>query len=100
MIRHTVTFRLKHKAGSEREATFLADGNRILSAIPGVAKFEVLEQVSAKNSFRHGFSMEFDGQAAYTAYNDHPDHIAFVRDRWVPEVDDFLEIDYVAYQPG
>ena len=34
-------------------------------------------------------------QAAYTRYNDHPDHVAFVRDRWVPEVEKFLEIDDV-----
>lgn len=100
MIRHTVAFRLKHPLDSEREATFLADGKRILGAIPGVARFEVLEQISTKNSFRHGFSMEFDEQADYAAYDAHPDHVAFVRDRWVPEVDEFLEIDYVAYVPS
>ena len=39
--------------------------------------------------------MEFADQAAYASYNDHPDHVAFVRDRWIPEVETFLEIDYV-----
>ena len=34
--------------------------------------------------------------AAYTAYNQHPDHVAFVQGRWIPEVADFLEVDYVA----
>lgn len=96
MIGHTVTFRLKHPAGSAQEALFLADGKRILSAISGVEKFEALQQVSAKNSFRFGYSMEFSGQAEYQSYNDHPDHVAFVRDRWIPEVEEFLEIDYVA----
>ncbi len=44
--------------------------------------------------------MEFDDQAGYDAYNVHPLHIAFVRDRWVPEVADFLEIDYAKlYHP-
>lgn len=38
--------------------------------------------------------MEFADQPAYDAYNAHPVHIAFVRERWVPEVADFLEIDY------
>ena len=38
--------------------------------------------------------MEFADQAAYAGYNDHPDHLALVRDRWIPEVEDFLEIDY------
>ena len=28
-------------------------------------------------------------------YNNHPAHVAFVRDRWVPEVAAFMEIDYV-----
>jgi hypothetical protein len=64
------------------------------AAIPGVEAFEQLRQASPRNHYTFGYSMEFADQAAYQAYNDHPDHIAFVRDRWVPEVLDFLEIDY------
>ncbi len=94
MIRHTVVFRLKHPKGSAEEAKFLADGTRILTAIPGVEKFEALKQVSRKNDYAFGFSMEFSDRAAYEGYDRHPDHVAFVRDRWVPEVDAFLEIDY------
>jgi hypothetical protein len=93
MIRHTVAFRLKHAPGSAEERDFLGTAS-ILAAIPGVQRFERLNQVSPKNKFRFGFSMEFADQAAYDAYNVHPDHVAFVRDRWVPEVDEFLEIDY------
>ncbi|WP_192356684.1 Dabb family protein [Mesorhizobium mediterraneum] len=93
MIRHTVVFRLKHKESSAEEAKFLADA-KILAAIPGVEKFEQLRQVSPKNDYRFGFSMEFADQAAYSGYNDHPDHVAFVRDHWIPEVEAFLEIDY------
>ena len=58
-------------------------------------KFERLRQVSPKNDYAYGFSMEFADQAAYDAYNGHPVHTAFVRDRWQPEVERFLEIDYV-----
>ena len=39
--------------------------------------------------------MEFADQAAYRAYNEHPDHVGFVRLRWDAEVADFLEIDTV-----
>ena len=95
MIRHTVVFRLRHPAGSAEETRFLADA-KILAAIPGVKEFEQLRQVSPKNDYRFGFSMEFADQAAYAGYNEHPHHVAFVRDRWVPEVEDFLEI---AYEP-
>jgi heme-degrading monooxygenase HmoA len=94
MIRHTAVFRLKHAAGSAAEADFLAALGR-LKRIPGVEKFEVLRQVSLKSEFTFGVSMEFANQAAYDGYNTHPDHVAFVQSRWVPEVAAFTEIDYV-----
>ena len=93
MIRHTVVFTLRHSEGSPQEAAFL-DEAKILASIPGVEKFEQLRQVSPKNDYRFGFSMEFADEAAYAAYTGHPDHVAFVRDRWAPEVGAFLEIDY------
>jgi hypothetical protein len=93
MIRHTVVFRLRHPAGSAEEKKFLADA-KALARIPGVEKFEQLRQVSSKNDYTFGFSMEFADEAAYRGYNEHPDHVAFVRDRWMKEVDAFLEIDY------
>ena len=94
MIRHTVVFNLKHGTDSAEEKKFLADA-LVLTEIPGVNAFEQLRQVSPKNNYRFGFSMEFHDQTAYDGYNDHPDHVAFVRDRWIPEVEAFLEIDYV-----
>ena len=94
MIRHTVVFNLKHLRNSAAEAKFIGDAKRILGAIPSVKNFEALRQVSKKNDYSFGFSFEFADQAGYDAYNQHPDHVAFVRDRWVPEVTQFLEIDY------
>ena len=93
MIRHTVVFTLKHAAGSPEEAAFLRDAT-VLATIPGVEAFEQLRQVSPKTDYAFGFSMEFADQGAYSAYNDHPDHVAFVRERWIPEVARFVEIDY------
>jgi hypothetical protein len=37
--------------------------------------------------------MEFADQAAYTAYNEHPQHVAFVAERWDAQVTRFMEID-------
>ena len=93
MIRHTVAFRLHHAPGSAEEADFL-DAARALAHIPGVTAYEQLRQTSSKNDFAFGFSMEFADQAAYDGYNVHPVHTAFVTERWVPEVAEFLEIDY------
>ena len=94
MIRHTVVFRLRHAPGSAEEKEFL-EAARALAAIPGVERFEQLREVSPKNDYTFGFSMEFADQATYDGYNGHPDHVAFVEGRWMPEVEDFLEIDYV-----
>jgi hypothetical protein len=95
-IRHTVSFVLVHSQGSAEEADFLAAAARLAVVVPGVEDFEVLREVSPKNPFVHGLSMEFFDRAAYDAYNEHPEHVAFVRDRWLAEVSDFLEIDYEA----
>ncbi len=95
MIVHSVIFSLRHPAGSQAEADFL-EAALVLATIPGVEDFERLRQVSPKNDYSYGFSMKFADAAAYQGYNDHPDHVAFVRDRWVPEVEKFLEIDYEA----
>jgi hypothetical protein len=94
MIRHTVVFTLKHPQGSAEEKKFLEDA-LVLTKIPTVQKFERLKQVSGKNAYKFGFSMEFENQADYDTYDGHPLHVAFVRDRWKTEVSDFMEIDYV-----
>jgi hypothetical protein len=94
-IRHTVAFDLRHTPGSQGEADFLAAAEG-LGAITGVEAFEVLREVSPKNGYRFGISMEFADDAAYATYNAHPDHVRFVEQRWLAEVSDFLEIDYAA----
>jgi hypothetical protein len=94
-IRHTVSFTLRHPAGSDAERDFFDAADK-LSEIPGVEAFDILAEVSPKNQFRFGISMEFEDAAAYEAYNQHPEHLRFVEERWVKEVEEFLEIDYVA----
>ncbi|HHY50985.1 MAG TPA: Dabb family protein [Alphaproteobacteria bacterium] len=94
MIRHTVVFTLKHAQGSLQEKAFLRDSRATLEALPGVTKFEVLRQISPKADYRFAFTMEFADQLAYDAYNRHPKHVAYVKDRWEREVSRFLELDY------
>jgi hypothetical protein len=95
MIRHTVQFKLKHAPGSSHEHDFL-QAALALTAIPGVTRFEQLRQVSDKNPYAFNFSMEFADQLAYDGYNNHPVHVSFVQNRWVPEVEAFLEADFVS----
>lgn len=93
MIRHTVSFALVHPEGSDAEADFLSTGARTLIAIPGVEDFVVSRQISAKSDHAFQFAMTFADQAAYDAYDSHPDHRSFVAARWEAEVTSFQELD-------
>ena len=99
MLRHTVVFKLKHPAGSEPELDFLGAAQK-LSEIPKVINFECLRQISEKNDYDFGLSMEFASADDYEFYNQHPLHVEFVQTRWIPEVTGFMEIDYKPYAEG
>lgn len=92
-IRHSVIF--SFKAGmSDPDKHHFFDAVSKLTAIEGVRAFEILKQTSIKNKYEFGISMEFQNNEAYQYYNNHPDHVAFVQNIWLKQVEDFLEIDY------
>lgn len=93
-VQHMVIFDLNHPKGSAEAEKFLSDGRKILSRIPVVQNFQVFNQVSLKNDYSYGFSMVFKDQSDYATYNNHPNHVAFVENRWKNEVSRFLEIDF------
>jgi Stress responsive A/B Barrel Domain len=94
MIRHSVILKLKADLNSADKQAFF-DAVDKLATIPDVQKFEVLKQISSKNKFEYGISMEFDNQEQYDIYSNHVDHVAFIQNYWMKSVEDFLEIDYV-----
>lgn len=93
-VRHMVIFNLKHPKGSPEAERFLRDGEAALTAIPVVKSFGAFRQISTKNDYDYGFSMEFASTADYETYNLHPLHVSFVEERWKKEVERFLEIDF------
>jgi len=94
MIQHTVVFRLVHAPGSPEERNFLLRA-KSLGSLPNVVDLKVLKQIGQKNNYSFGLSMYFENDADYESYNNHPDHLNFVNNVWLPEVAEFLEIDYV-----
>lgn len=90
MIQHTVALRLNESADT---AEFLTRARR-LAVIDGVTRFQILAQVGSKNGFTHALSMFFHSESAYDGYNNNPDHVAFMNDVWMPNVADFIELDY------
>ena len=49
-------------------------------------------------AIRHAvvFTLEHPEGSEAESYKAHPDHVRFVEERWVREVEDFLEVDYRA----
>ncbi len=93
MIRHSVILKLKDDISTDEKQAFFDAVDKLVN-IEGVQKFEVLKQISAKNHFEYGISMEFDTTEQYDFYSNHPIHVAFVENFWIKSVADFLEIDY------
>lgn len=94
MIEHTVTFRLSHAPDSLEEAEFLQTAAE-LKVIPGVQNFTIQRQVSEKHPHQFRITMTFSTQAEYDRYCAHPLHMTFVEERWLKEVSDFQEADFV-----
>ena len=85
---HSVFLNSNILRGAQLEQAFLAVAKK-LDTIPGVEKFECLKQISKKNKFEFGLSMEFANQQLYDTYNNHPDQVAFIQNHWLNEVEDF-----------
>lgn len=97
MIKHSVIFKLKNTIDPTQQGSFFSAAGQ-LSAIPGVLNFEIHLQVSPKNNYEYGISMEFASQSDYDQYNNHPAHQAFIEKYWLTCVAEFLEIDYEPFQ--
>ncbi len=91
-IKHMVIFNLKDDDPAKVEY-FLDHSKKVLSNISGVEDFEASRQVSQKNNFQFGFSMVFGDEDMYKAYNEHPDHVDYVKNVWINHVKELLEID-------
>jgi len=91
-IRHAGIFNFKPTVSESQKHEFFV-ALKALEDINGVEKMEVSRQTSAKNKFKYGFSMEFASNEIYQAYSVHPQHDAFVKEFFIPLVEDFMEID-------
>ena len=93
MITNSVFMKLKHAAGSAGETSFLDEAAK-LECIPGVLNYKIVKETSPKNDYSFGLVMNFKNQQDYDSYNNHPNHVFFVENVWIPNVESFQEIDY------
>ncbi|WDE95416.1 Dabb family protein [Lentisphaera profundi] len=92
MINHGVVFTLKKDSALSREE-FFAEALKLKKINP-VIKFKIVRETSSKNTFEFGLFMKFQNPEAYALYNNHPDHLHFIQNIWIPNIEDFMEIDF------
>lgn len=88
---HSVIFKLKHSSDSV-EAKDFWDAAKKLANISGVQNFECLKQTNPTNKFEYGLSMVFENQTVYDNYSNHPQHVQFIEQFWMKDVEDFWRL--------
>ncbi|MET0014539.1 MAG: ketose-bisphosphate aldolase [Sedimenticola sp.] len=82
---------------SEQEAyDMIAEGERVLSTIPGVLEVVTGESVKEDADYRYTWLVRFCHTAVIDSYRDHPLHVAFADDRFRPVAGGRISIDYKA----
>lgn len=92
-VEHVITYNVEGDAQGEVEA-MMAEGRRVLSAIPGVRAVETGEAVQANARFRYVWLVRFAHPAVIDSYRDHPLHVAYADRHFRPNAPDRLSSDY------
>jgi fructose-bisphosphate aldolase class II len=72
----------------------MAEGRRVLGAIPGVQRVFTGHAVKDGAAYRHCWVVRFAARPVIESYRDHPDHRRFADERFRPYAGERLSIDY------
>lgn len=75
----------------------MTEGQRILSAIPGVREVFSGSAVKQDARYRHTWLVRFCHPAVIDSYREHPDHVTFADQQFRPVAGDRISIDYRAF---
>ena len=77
----------------------IAEGRRVLSAIPGVRDVFTGEAVQDDEKYRHTWLVRFCHPAVIDSYREHPDHVTFADKLFRPVAGERISIDYLSIDP-
>ena len=97
-VEHLIIYNVKglDEAGVAR---MMAEGRRVLSAIPGVTELVTGTAVKEDAAYRYTWLVRFCHPAVIDSYRDHPDHVAFADKLFRPVAGGRVSIDYQAVEP-
>ena len=92
-VEHLVVYNVGAAAPGEIEA-MVAEGRRVLAAIPGVRQVITGQAVREDAAYRLCWLVRFAHPAVIDSYRDHPDHLAFADNLFRPLAADRMTIDF------
>jgi len=97
-VEHLIIYNVKgiDKAGAE---AMIAEGRRVLSAIPGVREVFTGETMRNNARYRYTWLVRFCHPLVIDSYREHPDHVTFADKLFRPVAGERLSIDYQMVDP-
>jgi len=92
-VEHLVLYNLGAAAPGEIDA-MVAEGRRVLAAIPGVRQVITGRAIREDAAYRLCWMVRFAHPAVIDSYRDHPDHLAFADNLFRPRAADRMTIDF------
>lgn len=93
-VEHVVAYNAPNLAEGELRAV-MAEGQRVLAAIPGVREVEVGSVADKSARYRHCWLIRFASSTVIDNYKQHPAHVAFADRLFRPAAADRLTADYI-----
>jgi len=90
-VSHLIIYNVSEGADA---GEMIAEGRRVLGAIPGVRRVFTGEAVKTDAGYRYCWNVEFCHPAVIDSYREHPDHVNFADSLFRPVASDRISIDY------
>jgi fructose-bisphosphate aldolase class II len=92
-VEHVIVYNVEGVTETQVEQ-MMAEGKRVLGAIPGVREVVCGSAVKQQASYRYAWLIRFTHPAVIDSYRDHPDHQAFADNLFRPIAGNRISIDY------
>jgi len=96
-VEHLIIYNV-HGIGKASAKAMIAEGHRILSAIPGVREVFTGEAVQNDAKYHYTWLVRFCHPAVIDSYREHPSHMAFADKLFRPVAGERISIDFQAME--
>jgi len=97
-VEHLIIYNVKG-IDETRVETIMAEGRRVLPAIPGVRGVFTGEAMQDDAKYRYTWLVRFCHPAVIDSYREHPDHVTFADKLFRPVAGERISIDYQIVDP-